>query len=221
MGVRILLTAVLGWSAAALTISLMWPQIWTSCVRRRTAGLSPTAIWLGVALPAGWIEYGLLIGDPVQIATNAVGTGAGIAVLVALLAARPELRTRRAGLGAASGAVALLLATAATAGLSNLPGADPRALSSALGVVLTGAVLLANVPQPLALLRDRGQDLSGVSGSRWVLGAASNLSWAVYAAALGQPAVVVCSVTGLLCSLVVCFVLATARRPRAAALATA
>ncbi|GGQ85347.1 SemiSWEET transporter [Couchioplanes azureus] len=199
--------------AAGLSVTLLWPQVWTSAVRRRTAGLSPTATWLGVALPLGWIEYGLLIGDPVQIVTNTVTGLAGLAILVALLVARPDLRRRRTGLGAASGATALLAVTAAAAGLAYLPGSDDRALGSALGVALTGAVLLANLPQPLALLRDRGQDLSGVSGLRWGLSAAANLCWAGYAHDTGQSAVLVCSLAGLISCLVVCVVLVMARRP--------
>ncbi|WP_231956669.1 MULTISPECIES: SemiSWEET transporter [unclassified Actinoplanes] len=212
---RFMFSAVLGWFAAALSIALMWPQVWRSCVLRRTAGLSPTATWLGFALPVGWVEYGLLIDDPVQIYTNTVGAGAGIAVLVALLAARAELRQRRFGARAAVGAAVLLSATALTAGLASLPGGEHRTLASVLGMVLTVAVVLANVPQPLALLRDRRQDLSGVSGLRWVLASAANLSWAAYAYSLGQGAVLVCSLTGLACSLVVCTVLVSARRQRA------
>ncbi|GIF14978.1 SemiSWEET transporter [Actinoplanes teichomyceticus] len=214
-----MLITVLGWFAAALSMALLWPQVWTSCVRRRTAGLSLTATWLGVALPVGWVTYGLLIGDRVQVVTNTVAAVAGVAVLTALLVTQPALSRRRAGAGAGA-ALVLLLATAAAAGAAQLPGIGGRAAGSVLGAVLTVAVVVANIPQPLALLRDRGQDLSGVSPARWAFAAAANLCWSGYGHGVAQPAVLICGLTGLASSLVVCWVLATAARPARTSAAT-
>lgn len=207
-----MLITVLGWLASACSMALLWPQIWTSCVRRRTAGLSATATWLGVALPVGWVVYGLLIGDRVQVVTNSVAAVAGVAVLVALLVTQPAMRGRGAVAGAGL-AGSLLLVTAGAAGAATLPGVGGTAAGSALGAVLTVAVVVANVPQPLALLRDRTQDLSGVSAPRWALSAAANLCWTGYAYGVSQPAVLLCGLTGLVGSLLVCWVLATAARP--------
>jgi uncharacterized protein with PQ loop repeat len=205
-----MLITVLGWSAAALSMALLVPQLWTSCVRRRTAGLSVTATWLGVALPVGWVGYGLLIGDRVQVVTNTVAAVAGVAVLLALFT-RSGRWGGRLGVGAGAAAV-LLLATATAAVGAQWPGVGGHTAGSVLGAILTVAVLVANIPQPVALLRDRGQDLSGVSAARWVFSAAANLCWVGYSYALGQPAVLLCGLAGLLSSAVVCWVLATAAR---------
>ena len=89
--------AVLGCLAAALSISVVWPQVWRSCRHRRTLGLSPTSAWLAVGLNVCWLTFGALTGDPAQMITNAVvGTG-NTAVLAALLLTQPHLRTRRMG----------------------------------------------------------------------------------------------------------------------------
>ena len=53
---------VLGVLAATLSISLIWPQVWLCCRRRRTSGLSPTATFLGVALNLSWLAFGALTG---------------------------------------------------------------------------------------------------------------------------------------------------------------
>src|SRR3954471_13946389 len=103
-----MLTPVLGCLGAAFSMSLPWPQVYRSVARRRTTGLSAAACFLGVALPAGWITYGLLIGDRLQVISNTVTGGAGLAILVALLSARAELRTRRALMTSAGGAAVLL-----------------------------------------------------------------------------------------------------------------
>src|SRR4051812_33901641 len=100
--------AVLGCLAAALSISVVWPQVWRSCRHGRTLGLSPTTAWLGVALNLCWLTFGALTGDPAQIVTNAVvGTG-NTAVLAALLLTQPHLRTRRMLLRTATGAAGLV-----------------------------------------------------------------------------------------------------------------
>src|SRR5687768_2072181 len=104
--------AALGFLAAALSIALIWPQVWLSCRHGRTLGLSPTTSWLGVALNLCWLTFGLLTGDPAQIVTNAVvGTG-NTAVLAALLLSQPHLREKQTVLRTASGA-AVLAAVAA------------------------------------------------------------------------------------------------------------
>src|SRR5215213_4372065 len=103
------MTAALGFLAAALSISVVWPQVWRSCRHGRTRGLSPTTAWLGVALNLCWLTFGVLVGDPAQIVTNAVVGVGNSAVLIALLLARPDLRTRRVLLRTASGAAGLVV----------------------------------------------------------------------------------------------------------------
>src|SRR3954452_13779123 len=132
--------AVLACLAAALSISVVWPQVWRSCRHGRTLGLSPTTAWLGVALNLSWLTFGVLIGDPAQIVTNAVvGTG-NTAVLVALLLGQPHLRDGRMLLRTAAGAVALA-ALAVGSLLSVLVlGAHPAGVAAAL----SGLISLVN-----------------------------------------------------------------------------
>nr|WP_296066061.1 hypothetical protein [uncultured Actinoplanes sp.] len=125
-----MLIHALGCLGAALSMSLSWPQVYKSCVQRRTNGLSATASTLGVALPLGWITYGLLSGERLQI-----------------------------------------------------------------------------VPQPLALVRDRGQDLSGLSPMRWRLGAGASASWLLYGLGTGQEALLASASIGLISTSIVCAVL--------------
>ena len=172
--------AVLGMLAAALSISVVWPQVWRSCRHGRTLGLSPTTAWLGVALNLCWLTFGVLIGDPAQIVTNAVVGAGNTAVLVALLLTRPSLRHGRMLLRTAAGA-AVLAALAAGSLLSVLLlNAHPVVVAAALSGVTSLVGAAAGVPQPLSLLRDRTQDVSGLSPARWRLGAGACASWASY-----------------------------------------
>jgi uncharacterized protein with PQ loop repeat len=183
-----MLASALGCLGAAFSMSLPWPQVWRSCVHRRTTGLSATACWLGVALPIGWITYGLLIDDPLQVITNSVTGGAGAAILAAVLLSRVDLRTGRTLLVTAAGAAGVLAVAAVSAAAAALPGYDGRQVAGALGAALAVTSILSVVPQPLALLRDRTQDLSGLSPLRWRLGAAACASWLGYGVVTGQAA---------------------------------
>jgi uncharacterized protein with PQ loop repeat len=207
--------AALGFLAAALSIALIWPQVWLSCRHGRTLGLSPTSAWLGVSLNLCWLTFGLLIGDPAQIVTN-VFVGAGnSAVLVALLIAQPELRSRRMLLRTAPAAAGLVALAAGSATAVSLFGADPTAVAIPLSSVISLVGSAAAVPQPLSLLRDRTRDVSGLSPARWRLGAASGASWVGYGWLIDQPTVWMSAGFGLCCALVMCGMLSS-RRPAAA-----
>jgi uncharacterized protein with PQ loop repeat len=202
-----MLTHVFGLLGAALSMSIAWPQVYRSCVRRRTNGLSATACMLSVAMPLGWVAYGLLIGDRFQVVTNTVSASTGLAILIALLAARPDARSGRALLasaGAAAGVLLVVLCTAASAALPQVTG--PRA-AAMLGTALAAVSFVSAVPQPLALLRDRHQDISGLSPLRWTLAAAACGSWLAYGIGVSQPAVWASALVGLTSSLIVCSVL--------------
>src|SRR5919112_1083671 len=84
---RSTMIAALGSTAAALSITVIWPQVWLSCRHGRTLGLS--------------------VGDGPQIATHAVVGAGNTAVLVALLRAQPQLRTRQQLRRTAAGAAGL------------------------------------------------------------------------------------------------------------------
>lgn len=215
-----MLNHVFGILGAALSMSIAWPQVYRSCVRGRTSGLSATACMLGVAMPIGWVTYGLLIGDPFQIVTNVVASSTGLAILVALLATQPRLRAGRALLTSAGLAGAVLLTIAGVAALAALPQVTGPAAAGLLGTVLASVSFLSAIPQPLSLLRDRTQDLSGLSPLRWRLAAAASASWLVYGLGTGQPAVWASALVGVTSALVVNGVL-IARAPRRARRTTA
>lgn len=213
-----MLTHALGCTGAALSMSLSWPQVYKSCVQRRTSGLSATASALGVALPLGWITYGLLSGERLQIITNVVTGAAGLAIMVALLATQPALRSRRA-LRPSAGAAGGLLAVLALSGLAAaLPSVRGEQVAPVLGLVLAAVSVLSAIPQPLALLRDRTQDLSGLSPLRWRLGAGAAASWLGYGVGTGQAGVLISASFGLVSSLIVCAVLFLRSEPSADAI---
>ena len=206
--------AALGFLAAALSITVTWPQVWRSCRLGRTLGLSPTGSWLAVALNLCWLTFGILIGDSAQILTNAVVGVGNTAVLAALLMAQPQLRSRRMLLRTAPGAAGLAaLAAGSVAGVALL-GADPAAvavtLSSIIGLIGAAAALL----QPLSVLRNRTQDMSGLSPARWGLGAGSCASWVSYGWLIDQPSIWLSAGFGLCCALVMCVILRTRPTPR-------
>jgi uncharacterized protein with PQ loop repeat len=199
--------AALGCLAATLSIAVVWPQVWRSCRHRRTLGLSPTSAWLAVALNVCWLTFGTLTGDPAQIITNAVvGTG-NTAVLTALLLTQPHLRTRGTLLRTAAGAAGLVaLATGSVLTVAVL-GAHPTVVAAALSSVIAVVGAVAAIPQPLRLLRDRTQDVSGLSVARWRLGAGSCASWTSYGWLGHQPAVSLGAGFGLTCALLMCALL--------------
>jgi uncharacterized protein with PQ loop repeat len=199
--------AVLGCLAATLSIAVVWPQVWRSCRHGRTLGLSPTSAWLGVALNLCWVTFGVLTGDPAQIVTNAVVGIGNTAVLAALLLAQPHLRTRRMLLRTAAGAVCLVALAAGSVLTVAVLGADPAAVAATLSSVIAFVGAVAALSQPLGLLRDRTQDVSGLSLARWRLGAGSLASWTSYGWLGHQPAVSLGAGFGLTCALVMCVLL--------------
>jgi uncharacterized protein with PQ loop repeat len=200
--------AALGSTAAALSITVVWPQVWLSCRHGRTLGLSPTGSWLAVGLNLCWLTFGFLVGNGPQIATHAVVGAGNTAVLVALLRAKPQLRTgqqlRRTAAGAAG-----LAALAAVSVVAVVLGAATAAVAAGLSAVVTLVGIVAALPQLVSILFDRTQDLSGMSPARWYLGAGSCASWTAYGWLLGQPTVWLSAGFGLVCAVVTCAVLRT------------
>jgi uncharacterized protein with PQ loop repeat len=210
-GTRSTMIAALGFLAAALSISVVWPQVWRSCRQGRTRGLSPTGAWLGVGLNLCWLTFGVLTGDPAQIATHTVVGAGNTAVLVALLVTEPRLRSGRMLLRTAAGALGLAALAAGSLAAVVLHGAEPAAVGATLGSVTSLVAAAAAVPQPLSLLTDRAQDLSGLSPARWRLGAGSAASWVGYGWMENQISVWLSAGVGLLCAVVVCAVLQARR----------
>jgi len=206
--------AALGCLAATLSIAVVWPQVWRSCRHRRTLGLSPTSAWLAIGLNVCWLTFGALTGDPAQLITNVVvGTG-NTAVLVALLLTQPHLRTRRMLLRTSAGAVFLVAFAAASVLAVVVLGARPAAVAATVGAMNALVGSIAAVPQPLRLLRDRTQDMSGLSVARWRLGAGACASWTSYGWLGHQPAVWLGAGFGTTCAVLMCLILGSrATRP--------
>jgi len=213
-GSRSTMTAALGFLAASLSISNVWPQVWRSCRHGRTSGLSSASSWFAVALNLSWLTFALLIGDPAQVLTHVVVGVGNTAVLVSLVRNRPDLRDRGTLVRTAAGPVALVALAAGSAVAVTVLGADRAAVATVLGAVITTVGVAAAVPQPLSLLTDRTQDLSGLSPARWWLGAGSGSMWVTYGWLSGQSITWLTSGFGLCCALVICGVLVV-RRPAA------
>jgi len=204
--------AALGFLAALLSISVVWPQVWRSCRHRRTRGLSPTSAWLALGLNVCWFTFGFLIADRAQMVTNAVVGVGNTAVLVSLLITQPRLRTGAELRRTATGALGLATLAAGSVAAVRLLGIAPATVGTALGTVISVVAMAAALPQPLSLLRDRGQDLSGLSPARWRLGTGACASWASYGWLSGEPVVWMSAGFGLCCAVVVCSVLRAAQR---------
>lgn len=174
--------AALGSPAAALSITVVWPQVWLSCRHGRTLGLSPTGSWLAVGLNLCWLTFGLLVGDTPQIATHAVVGAGNTAVVAALLLTQPHARSAQVLLRTAAGAAGLAAGGVAAVVL----GADTTQVASVLASVATVVGIVAALPQLLGILFDRAQHLSGMSPARWYLGAGSCASRTAYGRLLGR-----------------------------------
>jgi uncharacterized protein with PQ loop repeat len=205
--------AALGFLAAAVSISVVWPQVWLSCRHGRTLGLSPTSSWLNVGLNLCWLTFGLLTGDPAQILTHVVVGAGNTAVLAALLLTQPHLRSPRLLIRTAAGAAGVAALALGSLGAVVLLGAAPAVVAGTLGAVIGLIGAAGALVQPLGLLMDRGQDLSGLSPARWRLGAGSCALWTTYGLLIAQPTVWLSAGFGLGCAVVMCVLL----RPRTTA----
>lgn len=199
--------AVLGLLAAALSISVIWPQVWLSCRQGRTLGLSPTNSWLSVSLNLCWLTFGLLAGDPAQILTHVVVGAGNTAVLAALLLSQPSLRSPRMLIRTAAGAAGLAALALGSVGAVAVLDATPAVVAATLGTVIGLVGAASALLQPLRLMLDPTLDRSGLSPARWRMGAGSSASWVTYGLLIDQPMVWLSSGCGLCCALVMCALL--------------
>jgi hypothetical protein len=167
--------------------------------------------WLGVAVPAGWVTYGSLADDSIQIVTNTVTGIAATALLVALLLTRPELRTARRLLPGAAGAAALLLVAAGAAAGTVLPGVDGA--EHRTGARRSPHPHLGRVHRPAAA-RPAPRPWSGPRGSvrRALVDVRRRLRLVGRLRVLRRPAVLSSASVGLAGALVVCAVLTRGAR---------
>jgi hypothetical protein len=111
----------------------------------------------------------------------------------------------------ATGALGLAALAGGSLAAVVLHGAQPAVVGATLGSVTSLVGAAAALPQPLSLLTDRDRDLSGLSPTRWRLGAGSAASWVGYGWLENQASVWLSAGVGLLCAVVVCAVLQARR----------
>lgn len=177
---------VFGCVGAVLSIGLIVPQAWTSCVGRKVAGLSPASRWLMAGQAATWLTYGFAEQVPLQVLTNAVCLVLHLSVLGALLLQDPTARSSRVALPQAA-LTAVWLGVVVVCALS-------AAVPVGTLAAIVGAVSV--VPQLWRLARSRDEDTSGVSVTTTALSLLASLCWVTHGLALALPAVVLPAATG-------------------------
>lgn len=204
--------SVLPWILMVTSTVLAFPQIWMSCIRGRTQGLDLTACLLAPTLSAAWLIFGLLTGDMLQITVNAMTLSCNAAILLALLMRRPDTRSapmliRSLPLPVLLGVAVLAMSSLAVTGLLSFAVAG-----SAVGMVTVAFSFVALVPQPVALLRDRTQDMSGISLGRYALTVLSNTLWTAYGLLIASPIVTASALLGVSSAVVVVYCVLTVER---------
>jgi hypothetical protein len=140
------------------------------------------------------------------------------AVLAALLLSQPQLRTSAGLLRSATAAGCLAAAAGGSVGAVVVFGAAAATVAAVLGAVVSVVAALTACVQPLTLLLGRAGDLSGISSTRYRLGACANASWVGYGVLRHEPNVFLASGIGLCCALAVCTLLVVRRQSPAVVL---
>lgn len=147
--------------AACLALSQPVPQIVRLVRTRSVGGVSGPTTWLGLAINAGWVAFGIARGLlPVAVLSLAYVVGYGV---IAVLLVRGGTRT---GVGTAVAAAVAMVATAAVLGWT------------VLGTALAVTVGIQFVPQ--VLLAWRGADLTALAGGTYVVCGLDGLVWGGY-----------------------------------------
>lgn len=172
-------TTILGAFGTLIGLVRATPQL-TRLVRARDAhGVSLDTAATSSIVSFGWATYGVLTEQPaVALATGASGIVFAAITVVAERLGRSTRELRAAPIWF------LVLASAAA-----LRGSD------GLGFLLPISVLVANVPQIAAALREH--DLTGLSTGTWLLSVSDGLVWGLYALASGDTSILVFGVLQL------------------------
>jgi uncharacterized protein with PQ loop repeat len=190
----------LGYLGATLGVLMVAPQIARTLRDRARPGVSAMSWSLTALSCLTWLLYGIRAGEPPQIAGNVFMVTGSVFVVLSI----PSPLTVRARALRIAGPVAVLI------GLAVLIPAD------ALGFVAFGIGLVSALPQLVRSLAGRAGTESGVSVLSWLLRAASQVAWLIYAIAL-HDVVVTISASFILASALVLVLIESARRPGASA----
>jgi uncharacterized protein with PQ loop repeat len=186
-----------GYLGATLGVLMVAPQIARTLRDRARPGVSAMSWSLTALSCLTWLLYGIRAGEPPQIPGN-VFMVSGAAFVVLSVPSRLSVPAR---------AVRLALPAAI---LVTLAFVIPAA---ALGFVAFGIGLVSALPQLITSLagRERAEAESGVSVLSWLLRAASQVSWLIYAIAL-HDLVVTISATFILASALLLVLIELSRR---------
>jgi uncharacterized protein with PQ loop repeat len=190
------LTAAVGWLATLLGISFAWPQALRARRTNALSGISPLTQSLMLVTSASWVGYGVSIGDPIMIISNAIA-GAAVAITAQVLLRHGHLEHRLLG------AVAVAWALSLSVLLVLVGGVAAGIVGAALGTAMT-------LPQAAALRRGRVPE--GVSFATYLLLAATMTCWLAYGALRGDVVVVAPNVVAVPVVLGVCLMLRRANQ---------
>jgi uncharacterized protein with PQ loop repeat len=153
---------IFGWLAAAIFVSRLMPQPWQLWRTKVTAGVA----WLGVAnavvSTAGWLIYGLAVGNPILWVPSLVALVPEL-ITLALVGVRPP-DARQA---------LLFTCWAAAVGL-----AYPLGGATLLGGVIGVGVLMGVLPHVVVALRSSW--LAGVARRTWQIALVDGALWGAY-----------------------------------------
>lgn len=144
--------------AAALALSQPLPQILQLARSRSIAGVSAATTWIGVAVNAAWVAYGLGRGHPPIIVVSVLYLIGYLAIAGLLVAGG-----NRRGVPTALAATAAFVAIGATAGWT------------AVGTVLGLVVGVQFIPQIVEAWS--GADLAGLAPGTYRISLADGIIW--------------------------------------------
>jgi uncharacterized protein with PQ loop repeat len=185
----------IGYLGATLGVLMVAPQIARTLRDRARPGVSALSWSLTALSCLTWLLYGIRAGEPPQIPGN-VFMVTGSAFVVLSVPSALSVTARGARLALLAG---ILIALAVL-----IPPA-------ALGFVAFGIGLVSAVPQLITSIAGRQRTDSGVSVLSWLLRAASQVAWLIYALAL-HDVVVTISATFILASALVLVLIELSRR---------
>jgi uncharacterized protein with PQ loop repeat len=166
----------LAYFGASLGVAMIVPQLVRTMRNRALGGVSPTSWALTTIACLSWLMYGVRAHEAPQIPGNIIMV-AGTALIVVVVPARMR------------GAVRGLLLAGVAVTVVSLALVLPPAFSAYLGFAVG---VTSSLPQMVSSIQraSRG-DESAVSVPTWMLRAASQVSWFLYAAIIGDVAVMI------------------------------
>jgi uncharacterized protein with PQ loop repeat len=189
------LSDVLAPVCTALSVGLIWPQVWRVYRLRTVEGLAPIGTLHGLTACTLWTMYGVARSVAPLIVSNGA-IGAAMLLLAAAQIRHRALRVRD---------VAAVLAVTVSVGTAAL------AVSTTLGGTLAVVVGVTSIV-PQTIHAARVADLSAISLPTYGLICASGFLWGTYGALIGDGVVIVTNVLILPCAMFIAVMAWRSRR---------